>query len=57
MSNGVKLAFCWIVGAGWLANLVAGMIPALNYEPDLAANGPMLAVIGAVFATTKKKKG
>jgi hypothetical protein len=50
-----KLAFCWLVGLGWLANLAAGMVPSLHYKPDLVTNGPMMLVLGAVLATTRKK--
>jgi hypothetical protein len=52
----MKLAFCWLVGLGWLANLGAGMIPALHYKPDLVTNGPMMLVLGAVLATRRKGK-
>lgn len=55
MSDKVKLAFCWIVGAGWLANLVAG-IALKSYHPDLVVNGPMMLVLGAVFQTRRKKE-
>lgn len=54
MGDRVKLAFCWLVGTGWLANLVAGMWPGSSYHPDLVVNGPMLLVLGAVFQTRKK---
>ena len=53
MNDRVKLAFCWLVGTGWLASLIVGMIPAAHYNPPLAIHGPMMAVIGAVFATRK----
>lgn len=55
MGERVKLAFCFLVGAGWLANLVAG-IAVKGYHPDLIVNGPMMLVLGAVFATRKKKE-
>lgn len=55
MSDKVKLAFCWLVGIGWLANLTAG-IAVPGYHPDLVVNGPMMLVLGAVFATRKKGK-
>lgn len=56
MSDKVKLAFCWLVGIGWLTNLLAGMVPSLHYKPDLIVNGPMLLILGAVFQTRKKGK-
>jgi hypothetical protein len=56
MSYRVKLAFCWLAGVGWMANLGAGIIPQLHYHPNLIANGPMLLVLGAVFQTRKKGK-
>lgn len=55
MSDKVKLAFCWLVGIGWLANLTAGIV-VKGYHPDLVVNGPMMLVLGAVFATRKKGK-
>lgn len=55
MSDRIKLAFCWLVGFGWLANLGAAMYPGSTYHPDLVVNGPMLVVLGAVFQTRKKK--
>lgn len=55
MSDRVKLAFCWIVSIGWLINLVAGMIPSLQYDPSLIVNAPMLLVLGAVFNSRGKK--
>lgn len=57
MSDRVKLGFCVLVGAGWLANLVAGMWPGSTYEPDLIAHAPMMLVLGAVFSTRKKGGG
>lgn len=55
MGDRVKLAFCWLVGAGWLTNLVAGVV-LKNYHPDLVVNGPMMLVLGAVFQTRRKKE-
>lgn len=56
MSDKVKLAFCWLVGLGWLANLLAGIVPWFHYKPDVVVNGPMLLILGAVFQTRKKAK-
>lgn len=56
MSERVQLAFCWVVGGGWLANLMAGMIPPLHYEPSLIANAPMMLVLGAVYMDARRKK-
>lgn len=49
-----RTALIWIVAGGWLWNLVA---PAFlsSYEPKLEASGPLLAIIGALFVTKKKK--
>lgn len=55
MSERSKSLFCLLVGVGWLANLVAGMIPPLHYESSLVVNAPMMLVLGAVFATRKGK--
>lgn len=44
----------WVVGLGWLANLIAGMVPPLGYEPSLAVNAPMMLILGALYASGKK---
>jgi hypothetical protein len=54
VSPRARYAFCWLVGAGWLGNLVAGMIPALEYEPSALVTAPMMLVLGAVFAAARK---
>lgn len=55
MSERVQLAFCWLVGGGWLANLAAGMIPPLHYQPSLIVNAPMMLVLGAVYVDARRK--
>ncbi len=54
MEDNIKLGFCVLVGVGWLANLIAGMWPGSNYEPDLIAHAPMMLVLGAIFGTRRK---
>lgn len=55
MGERVQLAFCWIVGGGWLVNLIAGMIPPLGYQPSLIVNAPMMLVLGAVYVDARRK--
>lgn len=55
MSERVRVSFCFLVGAGWLANLVAGIVDK-SYTPNLTIGAPMLLVLGAVFSTRKSDK-
>lgn len=57
MSVRARIAFCWLVGVGWLGNLVAGMIPALGYSPSELVTAPLMLVLGVVFADAKRKDG
>lgn len=52
-------AFCWLVGLGWLANLIVGMTPAVGWEPVPyeAVTPPMMLVLGAAFAVGRRDKG
>lgn len=45
----------FVVSVGWLFNLAA---PAFSdsYSSDLAANGPLLLILGSLFATRKNGK-
>ncbi len=54
MSPRARASFCWLVGVGWMANLAAGMIPGLHYQPSALVTAPMMLVLGAVFATRRK---
>lgn len=55
MNDKLRLGLTVVVGAGWLFNLV---IPAFvtSYDSNLAANGPLLLVLGSLFATRKRGK-
>lgn len=44
-----------IVALGWLANLLAGMIPALDYTPSLIANAPLMLILGAMYAAKRSR--
>ena len=50
-----------LVSAMWAGNLLAGMIPALNYQPSEAVNGIFMAIVGSLFLAGKaqqtEKKG
>lgn len=56
MNSPLKTGFAILVGAGWLFNLVA---PAIfpTYQSNLAANAPLMLVLGAIFATRKRGSG
>ncbi len=57
MNDKLRFGLVVLVGSGWLFNLV---IPAFvsSYDSNLAANGPLLLVLGSLFATrTKPEKG
>lgn len=49
----MKTSFAILVGAGWLFNLVA---PAFlsSYHSSLAANAPLMLVLGSLYATRNK---
>lgn len=53
MDERLKIVFAFLIGAGWLFNLVA---PAFfqNYDSNLAANAPLLLVLGSLYASKKK---
>lgn len=46
-----------VVTAVWAMNFVAGLIPALEYEPDQAINGIFMAIVGGLFALGARKDG
>jgi hypothetical protein len=55
LNDRIRLGLTILVGAGWLFDLTApAYIP--GYERNLAANGPLLLVLGSLFATRKKTK-
>ena len=43
----------WLVGGVWALNIIAGMIPPLDYEPDGAINGVFTAIASLVFVADK----
>lgn len=45
-----------LVATMWAANLVAGMIPSLQYEPSEAVNGIFMAIVGGLFIADKAKQ-
>lgn len=54
MSDRIRLSLVILVGLGWLFNLI---VPAFveSYENNLAANGPLLLILGALFTDRKKQ--
>lgn len=45
-----------LVSAMWACNLIAGMIPALEYQPSEAVNGIFMAIVGSLFLAGKTVK-
>lgn len=39
-----------VVTAVWAINFGAGLLPALDYQPDQAINGIFMAIVGGLFA-------
>ena len=54
MNDKIRLALVVIVSAGWVFNLVA---PAFvdSYDSNLAANGPLLLILGSLFTSRKSR--
>lgn len=50
MNEPFRIGFSILVGVGWLFNLVAPAFIA-NYHSNLAANAPLMLILGALFAT------
>lgn len=47
-----------VVTAVWAANFAAGLIPALEYQPDQAINGIFMTIVGGMVALgAREKKG
>ncbi len=44
----------WLFSVAWVANLAAGIAPWLDYEADPIATAPVMLVLGAVFAASRK---
>lgn len=45
-----------LVSGVWALNLVAGMVPALKFEPSEAVNGIFMAIVGGLFVAGKAQK-
>jgi len=45
-----------VVTGVWFLNFAAGLVPALNYQPDQAINGIFMAIVGGLFALGAAKK-
>jgi hypothetical protein len=52
MNDHLRLGLTILVGIGWMFNLVApAFLP--SYDSNLAANGPLLLILGSLFATRR----
>lgn len=38
-----------VVSTMWVLNLLAGMVPYLDYEPSEAVNGIFMAIVGSIY--------
>lgn len=55
LNDRIRLGLTILVGVGWLFDLTApAYLP--GYERNLAANGPLLLVLGSLFASRKKRE-
>lgn len=54
MDSKIRLGLVVLVGVGWLFNLVAPAF-APTYDSNLAANGPLLLILGSLFVAPKRK--
>lgn len=44
-----KQMIIYTVSGMWVLNLVAGMIPPLQYDPSEAVNGIFMVIVGSLF--------
>lgn len=51
-----KSSIIRVVTGVWAANILAGMIPQLNYEPKESINGIFMAIVGTVFVASRSGK-
>lgn len=54
MTENLRLWLAVLVGAGWLVNLL-GPLFVHSYSTNLAANAPLLLILGSLFQKGRKK--
>lgn len=57
MPERLKYTIIVTVVVVWIANFIAGLIPALGYDPNESINGIFMAVVGGALALGGKKNG
>lgn len=56
VTDGMRTTLVVLAGAGWLFNLIApAFVP--TYEASLAAQAPLMLILGALFATRNRDGG
>jgi hypothetical protein len=56
VDNKIRLGIAIMVSIIWAANVILGMIPSIEYEPQEAVNGLFLVVVGYLFTTASRGK-
>lgn len=56
MTEQLRLVLAVLVGVGWLVNLLAPIV-VHSYSTSLAANAPLLLILGSLFQSSRKSKG
>lgn len=56
MTENLRLVLAVVVGTGWLVNLLAPIV-VHTYSTSLAANAPLLLILGSLFQSGRKKNG
>lgn len=55
MTERLRLILACLVGTGWLINLLAPIV-VHTYSTNLAANAPLLLILGSLFQSGRKAK-
>lgn len=55
MTEQLRLVLAVLVGIGWLVNLLAPIV-VHSYSTSLAANAPLLLILGSLFQSSRKSK-
>lgn len=54
ISDRTRTVIIGVVTVVWAMNFLAGLIPAVGYEPDQTINGIFMAIVGGLFALGAK---
>jgi hypothetical protein len=56
ISDRTRTIVIGVVTAVWALNFLAGLVPAVGYQPDQTINGIFMAIVGGLFALGAKDK-